>query len=97
MMENMIQLTIDNQMVSALEGTTIYHAALQNGIKIPTLCFHEYCTANALCRICVVEVQGSRTLIPACVAKISEGMIVRTSTDRVRSARNNSGDACRIC
>ena len=86
-MENMIQLTIDDQKITAPEGTTIYHAALQNGIKIPTLCFHEYCTANALCRICVVEVQGARTLIPACVAKISEGMIVMTSTKRVTTAR----------
>lgn len=86
-MENMIHLTIDGQAISAPAGTTIHHAALQYGVKIPTLCFHEYCTANALCRICVVEVEGSRTLVPACVARISEGMIVKTSTERVRSTR----------
>ena len=87
MMSKMINLVIDDQPVSTTEGTTIFHAASENGISIPTLCFHEYCTANALCRICVVEVEGSRTLVPACIAKVSEGMKVRSNTERVRSAR----------
>jgi NADH dehydrogenase/NADH:ubiquinone oxidoreductase subunit G len=87
MMEKSLQLTIDEQSISAAEGTTIYHAAKANGISIPTLCFHEYCTANALCRICVVEVEGSRTLVPACIVKVSEGMKVHSNTARVRSAR----------
>lgn len=86
-MEKYIQLTIDEQPISAAEGTTIYHAAKANGISIPTLCFHEYCTANALCRVCVVEVEGSRPLVPACIAKVSEGMKVHSNTVRVRSAR----------
>ena len=83
----MIQLFIDDESVSVPENTTIYHAALELGIVIPTLCFHEYCTANALCRICVVEVEGSRVLVPACIAKVSEGMKVKTDTERVRLAR----------
>lgn len=87
MMPNSIQLIMDDQSISTVEGTTIYHAAKENNITIPTLCFHEYCTANALCRICVVEVEGSRTLVPACVAKVSEGMKVHTNTPRVRAAR----------
>jgi NADH dehydrogenase/NADH:ubiquinone oxidoreductase subunit G len=86
-MVNMIQLLIDDETVTVPENTTIYHAALELGIVIPTLCFHEYCTANALCRICVVEVEGSRTLVPACVAKVSPGMKVKTDTERVRVAR----------
>jgi len=86
-MADMIHLIIDDEDVSVVEGTTIYHAGLEVGIVIPTLCFHEYCTANALCRMCVVEVEGPHTLVPACVAKVSEGMIVRTDTPRVRSAR----------
>ncbi len=86
-MANTLHLNIDSEEIAAVEGTTIYHAALENNIVIPTLCFHEYCTANALCRICVVEVEGSRTLVPACIAKISEGMIIRTDTPRVRTAR----------
>jgi NADH dehydrogenase/NADH:ubiquinone oxidoreductase subunit G len=86
-MVNMIQLLIDDETISVPENTTIYHAALELGIVIPTLCFHEYCTANALCRICVVEVEGSRTLVPACVAKVSPGMKVKTDTERVKLAR----------
>lgn len=86
-MSKLIQLNIDGKDISTPDGTTIYHAAKENGISIPTLCFHEYCTANALCRICVVEVEGSRTLVPACVATVSEGMKVHSDTARVMSAR----------
>ena len=86
-MAKLIQLNIDGKDISTPDGTTIYHAAKENRISIPTLCFHEYCTANALCRICVVEVEGSRTLVPACVARVSEGMKVHTDTARVKSAR----------
>jgi len=86
-MEPMISLTIDDQDASSPEGTTILKAAAQAGIAIPTICFHDYCTSNALCRICVVEVEGSRTLVPACVAKVTPGMKVRTRNQRVDSAR----------
>jgi len=86
-MADEIKLTIDGQVVQAPAEMTIYKAALQAGIEIPTICYHEYCTANALCRICVVEVEGSRTLVPACVAKINNGMKVSTQTERVRQAR----------
>lgn len=82
-----ITLTIDGQTVTVPGGTTIHKAALLAGIKIPTICFHDYCTANALCRICVVEVTGARTLIPACVAQVSPGMQVQTRTERVNRAR----------
>ncbi len=82
-----ITLTIDSQVVTVSAGTTIHQAAQQVGITIPTICYHEYCTSNALCRICVVEVQGSRTLVPSCIAKVSDGMQVQTQTERVRRAR----------
>ncbi len=88
-MDTPVQLTIDDQAVSAAPGTTIHKAARAAGIVIPTICYHDYCTANALCRICVVEVEGSRTLVPACVAFVAEGMRVRTQTERVRRARKN--------
>lgn len=86
-MSNPIHLTIDQQPIEAAPGTTILKAAEQAGIAIPTICYHDYCTANALCRICVVEVQGARTLIPSCSAKISEGMQVTTQSERVLRAR----------
>ena len=82
-----VSFTIDNQMVTCPPDLTILKAAELNGIHIPTICLHEACTANALCRMCVVEVQGSRVLVPACVAKVSEGMVVQTRSERVERAR----------
>jgi NADH dehydrogenase/NADH:ubiquinone oxidoreductase subunit G len=82
-----VTLAIDGQSVTVPSGTTILRAAQQIGLTIPTICYHDYCTANALCRICVVEVQGARTLVPACVGTVSEGMIVHTKSERVIRAR----------
>lgn len=82
-----ITLNINQQAVTVPQGTTLLKAAQQLGIAIPTLCYHEYCTANALCRICVVEVAGARTLIPACVAPAAAGMQVQTHSPRVMRAR----------
>ena len=84
---NPITLSIDGHAVTIPAGTTILKAAQQLGEKIPTICYHEHCTANALCRICVVEVEGARVLVPACVAQVSEGMKVRTRTERVERSR----------
>lgn len=82
-----VTLTIDGQTVTVPAGTTILKAAEQLGEKIPTICYHDYCTANALCRICVVEVEGARVLPPACVAQVSEAMKVHTRSDRVERSR----------
>jgi NADH dehydrogenase/NADH:ubiquinone oxidoreductase subunit G len=80
-------LTIDGQRVSVPAGTTLLQAAQRVGGSVPTICFHEHCTANALCRICVVEVTGARVLVPACVGEVAEGMQVRTDTERVTRSR----------
>jgi NADH dehydrogenase/NADH:ubiquinone oxidoreductase subunit G len=80
-------LTIDDRAVTVSAGTTILKAAQHAGIDVPTICYHDYCTANALCRMCVVEVEGARVLVPACAAQVSEGMIVRTRTERVERSR----------
>jgi NADP-reducing hydrogenase subunit HndD len=82
-----VTLTIDGQTVSVPAGTTILKAAEQAGQKIPTICYHDYCTSNALCRICVVEVEGARVLSPACIAQVSEGMKVHTRNERVERSR----------
>ena len=82
-----VNLTIDGQTVQAPPGTTILKAAAAAGHAIPTICYHEHCTANALCRICVVEVEGARVLAPACVAEVSEGMKVSTRSERVTRSR----------
>jgi NADH dehydrogenase/NADH:ubiquinone oxidoreductase subunit G len=82
-----IHVTIDGQSGSFPAGTTILQAARQLGIEIPTICYHEATTSNALCRICVVDVQGARVLVPACVGMVSEGMVVETRTPRVDRSR----------
>ena len=82
-----INLTIDGQPVRVPAGSTILQAAKAAGEAIPTICYHDYCTANALCRICVVEVEGARVLAPACVAEVSEGMKVSTRSERVTRSR----------
>jgi len=83
----MINLTIDNRPVSVEEGTTILEAAKSVGVKIPTLCYLKDINEMGACRICLVEVEGARTYIPACVAPVSEGMVVKTHTPDLIKAR----------
>jgi NADH dehydrogenase/NADH:ubiquinone oxidoreductase subunit G len=86
-MTDEISLTIDGQTVSVPAGTTLLAAARGLGIDVPTICQHDACTANAVCRMCVVEVEGARTLPASCAAPVAAGMQVRTDSDRVRLAR----------
>ncbi len=82
-----VKVTIDGDMVTVPEGTTILKAAQQLGRHIPTICYHEHCTANGLCRICVVEVDGVKPLVPACLSRVSDGMKVSTSGVRAERSR----------
>ena len=82
-----VTLTIDGQTVSVPQGTSLLKAAERVGAEVPTICYHDYCTANALCRICVVEVEGSRVLQPACVARVAPNQVVHTGTERVQRSR----------
>ncbi len=82
-----IKLTIDSQPVEAPEGATILQAARQIGADVPTICYHEHCTGNGLCRMCVVEVEGARTLVASCVAQVTEGMNVITRNEKVERSR----------
>src|SRR5271157_1157262 len=84
-----LTITINDQTITVQPGGTILKAAAEVGISIPTICFHDFCTANALCRICVVEVEGARTLAPACVTQVAGGVKIHTQTDRVRRARRS--------
>ena len=86
-MEEFVSLTIDTQSVTVPSGTTILKAAQALGITIPTICYHEACTSNGVCRTCVVEVQGSRLLAAACVAQVRQGMVVSTQSPRIERAR----------
>jgi len=87
MSNDAINLLINGKSVAVPPGTTILQAAQDAGITIPTICYHEATTSNALCRICVVEVEGSRVLVPSCIAKVSEGMKVQTESERVIRSR----------
>lgn len=82
-----IALTLNGRTVHAPAGATILQAAQQSGVDIPTICYHPNLTANAICRLCSVEVVGSRTLQPACVVPLRQDMIVNTETERVQTAR----------
>ena len=86
-MSNSVTITIDQITFTTSDEKTILQAAEEIGIAIPTICFHDACTSNALCRICVVDVKGARTLIPACVANVTDGMEVQTKNERVNLAR----------
>src|SRR5512142_1702369 len=86
-MPEMITLTIDGEEVTVERGATLLEAARQLGKDIPTICYHDATTSNALCRICVVEVEGQRLLQPACVVKAAPDMQVQTRSERVDRAR----------
>ncbi|GFN22691.1 NADH-dependent [FeFe] hydrogenase, group A6 [Thermanaeromonas sp. C210] len=82
-----VNLTIDNIPVEVETGTTILQAAAKAGIHIPTLCYLEGINEIGACRVCVVEVEGARNLMASCVTPVAEGMVVKTSSPRVRMAR----------
>jgi len=83
----MLAATIDGQEVSVPEGTTILDACRRLDIDTPTLCNLETLTPVNVCRVCVVEVEGSRVLVPACSRKLEAGMKIQTDSERVRHSR----------
>src|SRR5581483_11683760 len=85
--QRMITFTIDGESVRAPEGATILEALRRRGVDTPTLCYLENLTPVNVCRVCVVEVEGSRTLVPACSRKAEPGMVVHTDSERVRLSR----------
>jgi predicted molibdopterin-dependent oxidoreductase YjgC len=82
-----VELTVDGQAVTVPEGATLLEAARRCGIDTPTLCYLETLTPVNVCRVCVVEVEGARTLVPACSRKAEPGMKVQTDSERVRLSR----------
>ena len=82
-----VEITIDGKRVKVPEGTTILDAAKRLGSETPTLCFLETLTPVNVCRVCVVELEGSRTLVPACSRTVEPGMVIRTDSERVRLSR----------
>ncbi len=85
--EKYIQLTIDGTPISVPAGTTILDAAKEADVEIPVLCYFAHTTANGLCRLCVVEVEGARMLQAACVVAAQDGAVVHTRSPKVERAR----------
>lgn len=83
----MVNLTINGKQIQAAQGATILEAARAAGVYIPTLCYHPELRPEGACRLCMVEASGARTLVASCVYPVSEGMVVKTNTEKVREAR----------
>lgn len=86
-MADVIKLRVDGRDVAVPAGETILAAVAAAGISVPTLCHHPLLKPGGACRMCLVEVEGARSLLTACSTPASEGMVVRTRTDQVIEAR----------
>jgi NADH dehydrogenase/NADH:ubiquinone oxidoreductase subunit G len=82
-----VKIVIDGEKKSGPEGMTILEAANEAGINIPTLCHRPDLTPEGLCRVCVVEVEGSPRLVASCHTPISEGMVIQTHSPKVLASR----------
>ena len=100
-----ITITINGTQVTGREGMTILEVARENGIDIPTLCYHERLVPIGACRLCVVEVEGSRTLVASCHTPITQGMVIHTHSAKVIETRKvivelllaSHPDSCLVC
>jgi len=100
-----LALTINGAPISGRKGMTILEVARENGIDIPTLCFVKDLLPLGACRLCVVEVEGSRTLVGSCHTPIAEGMVIQTHSPKVIEARRvivellmaSHPDSCLVC
>ncbi len=82
-----LTLTIDDEQLSAHDDESILEIARQHGIRIPTLCHLDGLSDVGACRLCLVEIEGSPKLFPACTTRPQEGMVVHTNTERLRKYR----------
>jgi predicted molibdopterin-dependent oxidoreductase YjgC len=82
-----VSARVDGAEIEIAEGSTVLDACRQAGADIPTLCHGPTMTAANACRVCVVEIEGSRTLVPACSRKLEDGMEIDTDSERARHSR----------
>lgn len=82
-----VRIEIDGKLAEVRDGATILDACRAAQIDTPTLCYLENLTPVNVCRVCVVELEGSRTLVPACSRRCEDGMKIRTDSERVRHSR----------
>lgn len=84
---SVVTLKINGKEVGANESESVLDVARENGVAIPTLCALEGLSTWGGCRLCLVEIEGSNKLQPACMTKVGEGMTIRTNTDRLKKYR----------
>jgi predicted molibdopterin-dependent oxidoreductase YjgC len=82
-----VTITVDDRTVTVAEGESLLTACRASGTDIPTLCYGDTVEAANACRLCMVELEGSRTLVPSCSRPAEPGMVVHTDTERTRHAR----------
>ena len=82
-----VRLTVDGNDVEVRAGASVLDACNAAGVETPTLCYAENLTPVNACRVCVVEQQGSRTLVPSCSRAAEDGMVIETDSERVRHSR----------
>src|SRR5258708_1201585 len=82
-----VAVNVDGRDVDVIEGATILDACRRLSIDTPTLCQLDNLTPVNVCRVCVVEVEGARVLVPACSRKVEAGMKIKTDSERVRRSR----------
>ena len=78
-----VTLTINDELVSAREGQSLLEVLNEHGIKLPTLCHLNGLSERGGCRLCLVEIEGNNKLQPACVTPCSEGLVVKTHSERL--------------
>ncbi len=100
-----VMIEVNGNQVEAAKGETLLTVLRRNGYEVPTLCYYEGLQPTGACRICVVELEGARSLVPACAYPVAEGLKVKTSSERVMRARRtivelllaNHPDDCLYC
>ena len=86
-MAEMIKINIDGRDIEVEKGITVLAAARKANIDIPTLCFLKEINAAGDCRMCIVEIEGRRGLVPSCNTMVEEGMVIRTNTPEINESR----------
>ena len=85
--KRIVEIEVDGTPVRVPEGSTILDALRGEGVDTPTLCYADNLTPVNACRACVVELEGSRVLVPSCARTVEAGMNVKTDSERVRLSR----------
>jgi len=83
-----MEITIDNKVVTVDENKTILEVCKDLGIYIPTLCYHPDQEIKGKCRLCVVEIEGSKKLQTSCSTKVRDGMVINTNSEKVAAERD---------